>query len=405
MYIARHMEKQILSATENFPVLLVTGARQVGKSTVLQHLTGAEREYVTLDDPLERQLAREQPQRFLQLHRAPVLIDEIQYAPELFPYIKMEVDRRQEDGLYWLTGSQVFALMKNVQESLAGRVMVLRLQGISQSEEIGIRHKPFPSQLEDMLDLSKNPAVQSLFSSLNQRILRGSFPRLLTHPDLKATDFFSSYIQTWLERDVAEITNIMDTGAFLQFVRLLATRIGQELNKADLAKVIQVDAKTIGRWLNVLEASAMVFLLPAWSRNIGKRLIKRPKVYFLDSGLASYLIGIESEAQLSSSPLYGAIYENWVVSEILKNKWNDAKEPHIYYYRDVDQKEIDLLIESGEQIVPLEIKSSMSPANAFKNFSALEPLADKIDFGGVICHTDRFLPKDDKLWYIPDYLI
>ena len=184
MYIARHMEKQILSATENFPVLLVTGARQVGKSTVLQHLAGAEREYVTLDDPLERQLAREQPQRFLQLHRAPVLIDEIQYAPELFPYIKMEVDRRQEDGLYWLTGSQVFALMKNVQESLAGRVMVLRLQGISQSEEIGIRHSPFPSQLEDMLDLSKNPAVQSLFSSLNQRILRCSFPRLLTHPDL-----------------------------------------------------------------------------------------------------------------------------------------------------------------------------------------------------------------------------
>ena len=318
MYISRHMEKQILSATENFPVLLVTGARQVGKSTVLQYLAGAEREYVTLDDPLERQLAREQPQRFLQLHQAPVLIDEIQYAAELFPYIKMEVDRRQEDGLYWLTGSQVFALMENVQEALAGRVMILRLQGISQSEEIGIRHSPFPAKLEEMLALSKNPALQSLCSGLNQRILRGSFPRLLTHPDLKTTDFYSSYIQTWLERDVAAITNVMDTGAFLQFVRLLATRIGQELNKADLAKVIQVDAKTIGRWLNVLEASAMVYLLPAWSRNIGKRLIKRPKVYFLDSGLASYLIGIESEVQLASSPLYGAIYENWVVSEILK---------------------------------------------------------------------------------------
>ncbi|NLB10779.1 MAG: ATP-binding protein [Clostridiaceae bacterium] len=405
MYINRQMEKQIKTAAKNFPVLLLTGARQVGKSTLLKYLAGEEREYVTLDDPQERLTAREQPQLFLELHKPPVLIDEIQYAPELFSYIKMEVDKRQEDNLYWLTGSQVFSLMKNVQESLAGRVMILRLQGISQSEEIGRKQDSFPPQLTLISELSKSEALLPLRNSLNQRMLRGSFPRLLTHPDLKAGDFYSSYLQTWLERDVAEITNIMDTGVFLQFVRLLAVRTGQELNKADLAKIIQVDAKTVTRWLNVLEASGLVHLLPAWSKNIGKRLIKRPKVYFLDSGLACNLIGIESEDQLVSSPLYGSLYETWIVSEILKSFWNNGKRPQIYYYRDVEQKEIDLLIYKGDKIYPFEIKSNISPTNAFRNFTVLKPLADKIDFGGVICHTDRLLPKDEKHWYIPDFII
>lgn len=403
MYITRHLEAAVRHGSDNFPVLLLSGSRQVGKSTVLRQLGDSEREYVTLDDPFQRDMAQNRPQDFLAGHRPPVTIDEIQYAPQLFPYLKMAVDDDCADGAYWITGSQVFPLMKGVTESLVGRVAVLRLGGLTGCEEYGLAPHELATNHGELAQSLPEPVVrQKLSQSRFGRILRGQFPRSVTHPDLSAELFFSSYIQTWLERDVYQQLNLRSESTFLQFVRLLAARTGQELNKGALAAALQVDTKTVTSWLSVLESSGVVYLLPAWARNLGKRVVKRPKVYFLDTGLVCYLCGITSEAALQNSPISGAIYETWVVGEILRSWWNQGLREHVFYYRDQSQKEIDLILEIGETILPLEIKVSSTPHAPFKNFEVLAPVAARVPYWGCICTVDAPTSVGDNAWLLPD---
>lgn len=399
MYIKRKMEEIILRQNNNFPVILVTGPRQVGKSTLLNEIKEKDRSYVTLDDPIERQMAINQPMEFIKIHKPPVIIDEIQYAPQLFYYIKMEVDKINKDGMYWITGSQVFKLMKNVGESLAGRSLILRLQGLSQSEENYMESSSFPDSIENYIQ-KKDNNIKSF-----ERILRGSFPRVVTHEDISLELFYGSYVSTWLERDVAKITNILDSDLFLKFVRILATRTGQELNLSEISKIVGIDSKTVDRWIDILITSGMVYKLQSWSKNISKRMIKRPKLYFLDTGILCYLLGINSVESLKSSVIFGNIYETYVVSEILKTYWNNGLNPQIFYYRDTNRKEIDLIIEKEGKIFPFEIKTSHSCKNPYKNFTVLDEVAKDIEYGGIIYEGDKIFSNEEKMWWIPSKLI
>ena len=402
MYIKRHLEKEILSSSKGYPVVMITGARQVGKTTLLKQLAGKDRAFVSLDDPGSRLLAQNQPKLFLQEHTPPIIIDEIQYAPELLTYIKIVVDERNENGLFWLTGSQIFPLMKGVQQTLAGRVRLLQLSGLSQSELNGMDNLVFPATIEDLFkrvkDIRDN---QTIFS----KILHGGYPRLLTQPAVTVEGFYNSYLQTYIARDVREITNVMDTGKFLQFIALLATRTAQELNLAGLSRDLMIDGTTVRRWLNVLEMSGIVVSLPSFSTNLGKRIVKRPKIHFVDTGLVCQLLGIEDEEGLKKSPLVGSIFETWAVSEIYKSWWNDGRQARLSYYRDTNQKEIDLMIDRNGMLYPFEIKINFNSSHAFKNFNVLDSIETPVGYGGLIHGADEIVPKKDNCWLIPARLI
>jgi Predicted ATPase (AAA+ superfamily) len=404
MYIKRQIEEAILRSSATFPVLLLTGPRQTGKSTVLQHLGSGDRKYVTLDNPAIRESAISAPDLFFQRFPPPLILDEIQYAPQLFPYIKMIVDARQENGLFWLTGSQVFEMMQNVQESLAGRVSLLRLYGFSQAEQEGRIAPPFPPETEVLIE-SASVARSKSPAQVFQSIWLGSMPKVITQPDMDVENYYASYVQTYLERDVRLITTIADEGQFVRFIRLIAARSAQELNMAALSRELEVDAKTCRRWLNILEMTGLVTELPAYSGNLSDRLIKRPKIYFMDTGLACYLTGWQSPEALISGSYSGPIFETWVVFEIMKSWWFSGKYPFIYYYRDRLQKEIDLIISRNQQILPFEIKKSANPSHAMKNFPAVEKLGDEIGFGGVLSLSPELVPINEKYWQIPVTLL
>lgn len=402
MYIKRHLEKEILTASKGYPVVMVTGARQVGKTTLLKQIAEKGRAFVSLDDPGTRLFAQNQPQLFLQEHKPPIIIDEIQYAPELFTYIKIAVDEKNENGLFWLTGSQIFPLMEGVQETLAGRVRLLQLSGLSQSELFGLENSVFPPTVEDLFERAKKiEADQTVFS----KILRGGFPRPLTQEAVTVEGFYSSYLQTYIARDVREITNVLDTGKFLQFISLLATRTAQELNLSSLSRDLMIDGTTVRRWLNVLEISGIVVSLPSFSTNLGKRVVKRPKIYFIDTGLVCQLLGIEDEEGLKRSPLIGLIFETWVVSEIFKSWWNDGRQARLSYYRDSRQKEIDLMIDRNGKMYPFEIKLNYNASHAFKNFDVLDSIEMPIGYGGLIHAGDDIIPAKTNYWLIPSRLV
>jgi len=404
MYIKRQIEETVLKSSATFPVLLVTGPRQTGKSTLLQHLAEPGRKYVSLDNPAIRESAISAPDLFFQRFPPPLILDEIQYAPQLLPYVKMIVDEQQVNGLFWLTGSQVFEMMRDVRESLAGRVSLLKLYGFSQAEKEGRVVSPFPPDKDKLIKLASvnNPkSAEKVFQSIWQ----GSMPRVVTQPEMDIENFYSSYVQTYLERDVRLITTIADEGQFLRFIRLIAARSAQELNLTALSRELGVDAKTCRRWLDVLETTGLAIELPAYSGNLSDRLIKRPKIYFMDTGLACYLTGWQSAEAVSQGSYGGAIFETWVVSEIMKSWWFNGLYPVIHYYRDRMQKEIDLLISRNQQLMPFEIKKSANPSHAFKNFPALEKLGADIGFGGVLSLSQELLPIDEKYWQIPVSLL
>ncbi|MDD2522325.1 MAG: ATP-binding protein [Anaerolineaceae bacterium] len=402
MYIKRHLEKEILSASEGYPVVMVTGSRQVGKTTLLKQLAGDNRAFVSLDDMSQRLLAQNQPQLFLQNHTPPLIIDEIQYAPELFTYIKIAVDENNKNGQFWLTGSQIFPLMQGVQETLAGRVRLLQLSGLSQSELNGTENLIFPPTIEDLFKRSKEIKDDE---KILTKIIRGGYPRLLTQPAITVEGFYNSYLQTYIARDVREITNVMDTSKFLQFVALLATRTAQELNLAGLSRDLMIDSTTVRRWLNVLEISGIVVSLPSFSKNPSRRVVKRPKIYFIDTGLVCQLLGIEDEEGLSNTPLRGSIFETWVVSEVYKSWWNDGRLPRLSYYRDSSQKEIDLMIDRNGKLYPFGIKINFNAAHAFKNFSVLDSIGVPLGYGGLLHSGDEIVPTRENCWLIPSRLI
>jgi len=403
MYLSRTLEQFAQSASQQFPALLVTGARQVGKTTFLRHLSGEERAYVTLDDPLVLDLARRDPALFLQRFRPPLLIDEIQYAPQLLPYIKMEVDRERRPGAFWLTGSQQFHLMRGVSESLAGRVAVINLLGFSRRELIGQSQAsgpflPVPAEIEARSRSGGRLALRDLY----HLIWRGSFPAIALDERMDRDLFFSSYLQTYLQRDVRDLARVGDEMAFLRFLRIAAARTGQLLNLSEFARDADIAVNTAKTWLSILQASGIIYLLEPYHTNLSKRLLKRPKLYFLDTGLCAYVTEWSSPETLEAGAMSGAILETWILSELLKSYWHNGRRAPFFYYRDKDKKEIDLLIVQDEQVYPLEFKKTASPSPAdIRQFSALARLRIPVGAGGVICLTEQSLPLSQSVVSIP----
>lgn len=403
MYTPRTLEKALKKAEKQFPVILVTGPRQVGKTTLLTQLAKKNRTYVTLDNAEMLLLAREEPELFLQRFKPPVLIDEVQYAPQLLPYIKIHVDTHKKAGDFWLTGSQQFQLMKGVTESLAGRVGILNMLGLSGREADGDvkQDMPFLPTTKEMKKRLASGNKRSL-SKLYARIWRGSFPAVVLKPKADVDMFYSSYIRSYLERDVRQLANVGDLGSFLKFLRAAAARTGQMLNMADMAKDADISPNTAKNWLSVLEVSSLVYLLEPYHNNITKRLVKTPKLYFLDTGLASYLTQWSSPETLEAGAMSGRILETYFFTEILKSYWHNGKRERLYYYRDKDQKEIDVLIVQDGTLYPLELKKTSRPSQAdVRHFHLLENFGFKVGEGGVICLASTYLPITKSIHALP----
>lgn len=403
MHFSRTIEQPLLKAAAMFPVVLVTGARQVGKTTLLRHLGGEDRAYVTLDDPLVLRLAKEDPALFMQRFPGPVLIDEIQYAPGLLPYIKMAVDENRVPGRFWLTGSQQFLFMRNISESLAGRIGILELLGLSHMEAGGRapEQKPFLPDA-DVFQARSSAAGELSLQDLYSRIWRGSFPSLALSPEMDRDLYLSSYVQTYLQRDVRDLAQVGDEMAFLRFLRACAARTAQLCNMSELARYADVVPNTAKKWLSILQASGMVYMLEPYFTNVTKRMVKTPKLYFLDTGLAAYLTEWSSAATLEAGAMSGAFLETWLVAELLKSWLHNGLRPPFYYYRDKDQKEIDLLIIQDGTVYPVEIKKTASPdKSAVRHFSVLEKLNMPIGMGGVICLVKRALPLTKNTLSVP----
>lgn len=403
MYLPRTLESFARTAAGQFPVMLVTGARQVGKTTFLRHLSEPQRTYVSLDDSLLLDLAKSDPALFLQRFRPPLLIDEIQYAPELLPYIKMEVDDAGKPDLFWLTGSQQFHLMKGVSESLAGRVAVVQMLGFSRRERMGqgLTVRPFlstPTEIADRVRSGGGLDLQALY----HLIWRGAYPAIALNDEMDRDLFYSSYVQTYLQRDVRDLARVGNEMAFLRFLRIAAARTGQLVNLTDFARDADIAVNTAKNWLSIMQASGVVYLLEPYSNNLSTRLVKTPKLYFLDTGLCSYLTGWSSPQTLEAGAMSGAILETWVVSELLKGYLHNGKQPPFYYYRDKDKKEIDLLIVQDGTIYPLEIKKTASPSAAdVRAFGTLGRLGMPVGAGGVICLAQQSLPLTESTMSIP----
>jgi predicted AAA+ superfamily ATPase len=403
MYTKRTLENFLGKVTEQFPVMLVVGPRQVGKTTILQHLSKKGRTYVTLDDPILASLAKEEPSLFLQRFKPPILIDEIQYAPELLPHIKIQVDRDRTPGSFWMTGSQQFQLMQGVSESLAGRVGIVNLLGLSMKElqaqaKLAEPFLPTRNQLHKRLNSSPPLPLQDVYSI----IWRGAFPAFALYEKMDRDLFFSSYVQTYLQRDVRDLANVGDEGSFLKFLRAVAARTGQLLNMSDMARDAAISVPTAKRWLGVLQASGIAYLLEPYHTNTTKRLVKAPKLYFLDTGLCAYLTEWSSSKALEAGAMSGAILETFIFTEILKSYWHNGKRAPLYYYRDKDKKEVDLLILRDETFYPLEFKKTASPKkDDIRHFKVLEQLRHPIGEGGVICFAETLLPIAKNVSAIP----
>ena len=398
MYIKRTSEDVIKKSSKQFKVVLVTGARQVGKSTLLKHCD-ENRNYVSLDDLSERELAINEPKLFLETHKAPLIIDEIQYAPELLSYIKLIVDKSDKKGQYWLTGSQQFHLMKNVSESLAGRVGILDLMGLSLAELSQTpNNEPFFPDLEYIEKRRENHKNYST-SDIFKIIYNGSFPALNNQDEFQDRNaFYSAYIRTYIERDIRDLSSISNELKFLNFIRVVAARTGQVLKYSELANAVDISEPTAKTWLSVLVSSNIVYLLEPYYRNITKRMTKMPKIYFLDTGLCSYLTGWSSPEVIEKGAMNGAFFETFVVSEILKSYRHNGERPLIYWYRDTQQKEIDLLIERDGKLHPIEIKLTSNPNKSMlKHFNIL----DNQGYGGLICMRESDIPLTEDVSAIP----
>ena len=401
--IKRHSEKALAELVLSFPIVLVTGPRQVGKSTLLQNAPKIGKlPYISFDDTAEVNAAIMDTKTFLSLHPPPVVFDEIQYAPELFPYLKLDVDKNKKKGMYFLTGSQQFYLMKNVSESLAGRIGILQLRGLSMRETGGDRFKrPFIPTME-YFKARKKTANNYSADEIWKSIHIGSYPAVVSG-FTKQKAFYDSYIRTYVERDVRALAQVGDEMQFMQFVTIVANRTGQMLNYRDMARDVQISEPTAKKWLSILVTSGLVYLLPPFSMNIEKRVVKTPKLYFLDTGLAAYLTKWTNPDVLRQGASAGAFFETFVISEILKSYYNNGTEPALFYYRDKDGKEIDLLILENGTLYPLEVKMTATPkadaASAFKVLNAVKGI--KIGSGGLVCTSNSLGILDKDRFIIP----
>ena len=402
MYFERHIENVIKKSFNTYPAVLITGPRQVGKSTVLKNLY-PNLEYETLDDMNMIRAISSDPTGYLQLKETPCIIDEIQKVPDLFSSLKYVIDRDKQNGMYLLTGSQKFELMKGVSESLSGRISVIDLLGLSYREIKGDKFdKPFLPTQEYLL--SRKPKVKHNVKEIWEIIHKGSMPALYENDEREWERYYSDYVNTYIERDVHSLAQIGDTLTFMQFMVALAGRTGELLNMESLAKDIGVSAPTIKRWISILQASNVIYLLQPFSLNTTKRVVKTPKVYFTDTGLVCYLCRWLTTETLMNGAQAGNIFETFVLSEIIKSYYNAGKEPNLYFFRNGDGQEIDLMFYENGKIYPVEIKKTATPnVKDIKNFKVLANYFPTIGIceGGVICTAENLLPLGQGNKIIP----
>ena len=405
LYYHRHIEPVVERIAKRKPVIVLTGARQVGKSTMLKEIYH-NINYVTLNRPLVRESAKDNPSIFFEKNKPPVIVDEIQKAAELFDYIKDIVDENKAKGQFYLTGSQSITLMKNISDSLAGRAGIIRLLGLSIRELVKNPYrKPFLPTQECMAEAEKiNTGFD--YTKLVSCIHKGFFPELHeVESDLYDwVDYHSSYFQSYIEKDIKDVLNIQDESAFIKFVKATASLTGEMLNFTTLAEICGKDVKTVKSWLSVLESSGLVYLLEPYYNNFNKRMIKTPKLYFLDTGLACWLLGWNTPEQLTNGAMWSRIFESFVLGEILKSYYNDGiVKPLLYYYRDKDKNEIDIVIENGGVLYPVEIKTTSDPTKSMTNsfrFLAGIP-GKKSGTGAIICLAKERLPLKENVWILP----
>ena len=404
--IQRHIYDQIVDSIKSKPVTLITGARQVGKSTIAFEFEKMGYSYVSLDNARERETARKDPDLFLQLHPWPVIIDEVQKAPELFESIEEIVNnekRKRIDnyGMFILTGSQSYKLMKGVTESLAGRVSIIHMMPLSRNEILGRDEPVFDFDLKNIQKRANdNPlTVIELFDN----IVKGFYPELYSNSGLKLQKFYSDYVETYIERDVSDLVNVKDKLLFIHFMELVASLTGEEIVYDNIAKILGIDKKTVMSWLSILIAGNIVYLLEPYNEmSIAKRIVRRPKLYFTDTGLACYLARLTSGEILQNSNFSGRFVETYIINELRKSYVNNGIEPHFYYYRDNNMNEIDLVIIQDGKLHRVECKSGIKFNNsAVKGFKQLEKTNYQIGAKAIICNTDKIYPLDDDVYVLP----
>ena len=418
-YIPRALESVVLRYSQHFKAVLVTGPRQVGKTTMLKHLMeeeeerGVERTYITMDNTALRAAAESDPALFLQRYGIPILIDEIQKAPELLPYLKILLDETDEPGQVWLTGSQPLHLMKHVSESLAGRVGIIEMLGLSQAEIAGVPSAPFepdPEYFKKRVILRDPANVSALFD----QVFAGSFPGIRVLPEDLRPSGYESYLDTYIMRDIRDLSQVADESKFRRFITAAAALTARPVVYSELARLADIDEKTAKSWLSLLVSTYLVKIVPPYANNLLKRLSKQPIMHFMDTGLAAYLVGWSNAQTLELGAMSGQIFETYVFDEIVKSFINAGKKPPIHFFRNNDKKEIDLLLEQNNTLYPVEVKKTASPTlSAAKNFRALNPvsrgdapeelvsLKRDIGTGTIICMAEDTFPLSDNVWAFP----
>lgn len=406
-YIKRELERKFMSMNSVFKAIMVTGARQVGKSTMLKKLAEKEnRVIVSMDHARERELAKSDPTLFFHIYKPPILIDEVQKAPELFETIKIICDESEQYGLFWLTGSESKKMLKEARDSMAGRVCILKMYSLSQREKLGLCDI---GELE--FNLAALSARQAYFPENNiinvyGHIWRGGMPGTVNMNDEQLQAYYESYIDTYLMRDAVDDNGISDTEGFRKALRACASFAGNLLNYSDIAAAADVTAATAKEWVKILQSMGIVFLLEPFSNNELKRLVKSPKLYFSDTGLCAYLSMWTSRDILMNGAASGHYFENYIVGEFLRTYAYSPDKANITFYRDTNQKEIDLVIEKGGKLHPVEIKRASNPEKkAVRSFNLLDKSKIEVSSGGIVCMTDKVFPIDEKNMLIPCNII
>ena len=379
----------------SYPSILVTGARQTGKTTLLQKITDARKiPYITFDDPLEEASAKNDPKTFIELHSSPYMFDEVQYVSDLFRYLKIEIDKDRHCGMFFLTGSQQFSLMEKATESLSGRIGIVQLYPLSARE---IRGDSFNDNFIPTKDyiLKRNKTMSKTKYSVQDtwnRIFLGGYPEVIKGK-VSPKDFYSNYLKTYIERDIRKLTQVADETLFLQFITVAAARTSQLVNYQDMAKECGISEVTAKKWLSLLVTSGLVYLLKPYAANVEKRVVKTSKLYFMDTGLAAFLTRWTNPEVMQNGAMAGAFFETYVVSEIIKSFANNGEEAPLYFYRDKDKIEIDLLIEQNNTLYPVEIKKTASPnSEDAKNLYITGRLKNvQIGQNVILCNTDKVL--------------
>jgi hypothetical protein len=415
MYIKRTVEKSIKECGLSFPCIVIYGPRQVGKSTTVNEIFGDEYRKVTLDDTDDRLLAEQNPKLFLENYGCPLIIDEIQKVPKLLDEIKKIIDEKREQWLknnkprellYILTGSNRFELQEGIADSLAGRCGVIEMASFTMAEKYGYESNVFKPDLNVLYGIERSGRKYKTRKEIFEDIFTGGMPDICTGV-AKRDIYFKAYINTYIEKDILKLIAVSSELQFRNFLSVLALRTAQELHYDEIANSVGIDVRTCKKWLSILQTSGIVYLLQPYMANVSKRIIKSPKIYFMDTGLCAYLCKWQSAEMISDCAMSGAFFETFVVSEIVKNlqAHNIEAKDYLYYYRDIDQKEVDLLYVTADALYPIEIKKSVSPVKPTKNFSVLSKFNMEIKTGLVIDTCDKIRPINEKAYSIPVYLL